>query len=94
MHTAHWTRLFGVANYVRSKLGDAPCLCQVVLGGVRDKRGGSSVLATLDFGVETSSPFMKKIAEYAGIPMGKELGRLRRARANLGKREIVADLKI
>ena len=93
VHTAHWPTewyseraFFGVANYVRSKLQMHHAFVQLVLGGVRDKKEGSSVLATLDFGVETSSPFMKKIAEYAGIPMGKELGRLRRARANLAKR--------
>jgi len=77
---------FRAANYVRNKLQMHHAFVKLVLGSVRDKKEGPSVLATLDFGVETFSPFMKKIAEYAGIPMGKEIGRLRRARENLAKR--------
>ena len=42
-----------------------------------------SQLPMLDRGVETSEAFKRVIAEYLGVPIGSQLGLLRRARSNL-----------
>jgi hypothetical protein len=42
-----------------------------------------SALPLLDRGVETSQAFKRLIAEFLGIPLGRELERVRRAHANL-----------
>ena len=77
-----WHRLFfKAANMIREKLLAHDVFVKLVLGSVRFSE--SSHFAALNQDKETSLSLEMKIAEYLGVPVGKELGKLRRARANL-----------
>jgi hypothetical protein len=52
-------------------------------GGHRVAPSKRSALPLLDRGVETSQAFKRLIAEFLGVPLGRELERVRQAHANL-----------
>lgn len=68
---------------VQEKLQSHDVFVKVMLGGIMTSKGGSTPLSLLNQGTETSSAFIKPIAEYLGVPMGEELRMLRKARKSL-----------
>lgn len=62
---------------------------KLVIGSIRFSDTKPSDLAVLNQGEDTSTTYMELIADFAGVPIGKELGKLHRARkalANAGVR--------
>jgi len=74
---------FSIAGMVREKLMGHDLFVKLVLGSICFSDKKPSNFATLDQGEATSFEFKKRIAEYAGVATGKELGKLRRARKTL-----------
>ena len=74
---------YEVANHVRSKLLLHDAFVKLVLGSVSSSTDNKSALSVFRQGNETVKVFNQSLAEYAGVPFGKELGRLRRARETL-----------
>jgi len=68
-------------NEVESLLQAREIFCNTILFGLRFDAG--STLAALDQGTETSVNFKTCIAECLGVPLGKQLRRLRQARQNI-----------
>lgn len=73
------------ASRVRAKLRDHDIFLRTILCGTHAKGSGSSPLCHLlvQLGEETSLVFRKRLAEFLGIPTGKELGKLRQASKHL-----------
>ena len=79
-----WRRLiFQIANHVRAKLHLHNVFVKLILGSIDSSTDNESVLSVLDQAEETSVAIKQLIAGYAGVPIGKEVGRLRRARKTL-----------
>jgi len=74
---------YEVANHVRSKLLLRDAFVKLVLGSVSSSTDNKSALSVLRQGEETVKAFNQSLAEYSGVPFGKELGRLLRARETL-----------
>jgi len=78
--------LIEVAKWIRQQLGTHDAFVKLVLGSIHFSESKPSNLAALDHGGETTVVARTKlIAEYVGVPVGAELGKLRRARGNLAK---------
>lgn len=58
---------------------------KLVLGSIHFSETKQTAFGVLDQGKETSLAIKKLIAEYAGVPTGKELKKLHRARKNLAQ---------
>ena len=82
----HWTFLIQVAEIVREKLQAHDAFTKLILCSAAAPEDSPShnppLHQVLEGDKETSLAIKKLIAEY-GVPTGKELGMLRRARANL-----------
>lgn len=77
-----------VAESIRQQLGMHDEFVKLVLGSIHFSKSKPSNLDALDHGgEETVQARMKLIAEYIGVPIGEELGKLRRARMNLASGE-------
>lgn len=74
-----------IAEWVRQELRGHDTFVKLILGSVRFSNKKPSILAMLDQGKETSSVSLKLIAAFAGVPVGKHLGKLRQARKSLAK---------
>lgn len=71
---AHWTH---VGESIRQRLRLHHVFVQLVLGSVQFSDTKPSNLSILNQGEATSKAYMKLIAEFAGVPVGEELGKLR-----------------
>jgi len=64
---------------LRVKLDTHDAFCKIFVFGMTDS---GSLISGLSQGVETSTGYKKLIAEFVGLPIGKELSRVRRADDN------------
>jgi len=74
---------FEVAGVLREKLLLRDVFVKLVLPSIHFSETKPSNLATLDQDNATTLALKQRIAEYAGVPIGKELGKLNRARKPL-----------
>ena len=73
-------------NTMSEKLDTHSAFCRVFLFGATSKcrkKNAKALRRVLSQGFETSVALKKKIAEFAGLPLGIELVRIRRAHDNL-----------
>lgn len=76
---------FEVNETIRQKLRARDIFVKLVLGNIDLSETKPSLLGVLNQGDETSLMTKQLIADYAGVPIGKELAKLRRARKNLAE---------
>ena len=68
---------------VEERLGCHGTFMGLVLPGMRFGGTDSTALALLDQGSDTANSYTMRIADFVGVPYGKELRRLRRAQQNI-----------
>jgi len=74
---------FDIVNHVRTKLYLHDIFVKLILCSIDSSSANESVFSVLDQDKVTSKALKQMLAEYAGVPFGKELRRLRRARETL-----------
>jgi len=75
-----------VGEWVRQQLRTHDAFVKLIMGSINFSDSKPSNLAVMDHGgEETVLARMKLIAEYAGVPIGEKLTKLRVARKNLAK---------